>query len=146
MSWFHLTKQDRLKATIAARREQAEVVSRHLRRSEFYALNPRLLDEALTDAMELPSTFEEYFNEAAPQQFVKATDLEVHLWSVLRDGRKTNDYAEAAYEELQHRMCFVVTALIDLLTAEEEMTSSPLVAHYLLLIDSFRATAKRGET
>jgi len=144
--WFHLTKQERLKANIAARREQAEVVRRHLRRREFYALNPRLLDEALSDATELPETFEEYFHEAAPQQFRKATDLEVRLWSNLRDGRNTKDYSEAAYEQLQLRMTFVVTALIDLLTAEEEMTSSPLVAHYLQVIDSLRSYARRGET
>jgi len=146
MSWFHLTKQERLKAAIATRREQAEVVRRHLRRREFYALNPRLLHEALSDATELPETFEEYFHEAAPQQFRKATDLEVHLWSTLRDGRNTKDYSDAAYEQLQLRMTFVVTALIDLLTAEEEMTSSPLVAHYLQVIDNLRSYARRGET
>lgn len=146
MTWFHLTKQERLKATIATRQQQAEVVRRYLRRSEFYALNPHLLDEALADATELTETFEEYFNEAAPQQFRKATDLEVHLWQLLRDGRKTKDYTEPAYEKSQIRMSFVVTALIDLLTAEEEMTCSPLVAHYLNVIDSLRAYAKRGET
>jgi hypothetical protein len=144
--WFHLTKQERLKASIAARREQAEIVRRHLRRREFYALNPRLLDEALSDATELPETFEEYFHEAAPQQFRRATDLEVHLWSSLRDGRNTKDYSDAAYEQLQLRMTFVVTTLIDLLTAEEEMTSSPLVAHYLQVIDNLRSYARRGET
>jgi hypothetical protein len=146
MSWFHLTKLERLKATIAARREKAEVVRRYLRRSEFYAINPRHLDEALADATELIETFTEYFNEAAPQQFRKATDLELHLWQLLREGRKTENYDEMAYEKLQIRMSFVVTALIDLLTAEEEMTSSPLVAHYLNVIDSLRAYAKRGET
>jgi hypothetical protein len=144
--WFHFTKQERLKASIALRREQAEVVRRHLRRREFYALNPRLLDEALSDATELSETFEEYFHEAAPLHFRKATDLEVHLWSTLRDGRNTKDYSDDAYEQLQLRMTFVVTALIDLLTAEEEMTSSPLVAHYLQVIDNLRSYARRGET
>ena len=145
MTWFHLTKQERLKASIAARRDQAEVVRRHLRHREFYALNPRVLDEALAEATELPETFEEYFHEAAPQQFRRATDLEVHLWSTLRDGRNTKDYADPAYEQLQLRMTFVTTALIDLLTAEEEMTGSPVVAHYLQLIDSLRTYAKRGD-
>src|SRR5919106_817789 len=129
MSWFHLTKQERLRAQIAARREQAEVVRKHLRRREFYALNPRLLTEALADATELPYTFEEYFAEATPLQFRKATDLEVQLWTWLREARDSKDFSDDAYEALQVRMSFVVTALVDLLTAEEEMTSSPLVAH-----------------
>ena len=42
-------------------------------------------------------------------------------------------------------MTFVTSALIDLLTAEEEMTGSPVVAHYLQLIDSLRTYAKRGD-
>jgi len=145
MAWLHFTKQDRLQASMAARREQAEVVRQHLRRREFYAITPRLLDEALADATLLPETFEEYFAEATPQQFRKATELEVHLWSTLRDARNTNAYEDAAYEQLQRRMTFVVTALIDLLTMEEEMTASPLVAHYLQLIDNLRSYAKRGE-
>jgi hypothetical protein len=145
MAWFHFTKQERLKASIAQRREQAEVVRKHLRRREFYALNPRLLDEALSDATELPYTFEEYFHEAAPVQFRKAAELETQLWSKLRDGRNTKDFSEPAYEQLQLRMTFLITALIDLLTAEEEMTASPLVAHYLQVIDNLRSYAKRGE-
>lgn len=145
MSWFHFTKQERLKAQIATRREQAEIVRKHLRRREFYALNPRLLTEALADATELPYTFEEYFAEAAPQQFRKAADLEVQLWTTLREGRDTKDFSDDAYEALQVRMSVVVTALIDLLTMEEEMTSSPLVAHYLQLIDNLRSYAKRGQ-
>jgi hypothetical protein len=146
MSWFHYTKQERLKVMIAARREQAEVVRKHLRHREFYALNPRLLTEALAEATELPYIFEEYFAEAAPLQFRKATELEVQLWASLRDGRDTKDFNDDAYEALQIRMSFVVTALIDLLTAEEEMTNSPVVAHYLQLIDSLRSYAKRGQT
>jgi hypothetical protein len=145
MSWFHFTKQERLKAQIAARRDQAELVRKHLRRREFYALNPRVLTEALADASELPYTFEEYFAEAAPQQFRKAADLEVQLWITLREARDTKDYSDDAYEALQVRMSIIVTALIDLLTMEEEMTSSPLVAHYLQLIDSLRSYAKRGQ-
>lgn len=144
MTWFHFTKQERLRAQIAARREQAEIVRKHIRHREFYTLNPRLLTEALADATELPYTFEEYFAEAAPLQFRKATDLEVQLWTTLREGRDTKDYSDDAYEALQLRMSFVVTALVDLLTMEEEMTSSPLVAHYLQLIDSLRSYAKRG--
>ncbi len=144
MAWFHFTKQERLKATIARRRDQAEVVRKHLRRREFYALNPRLLDDAQAEATELAYTFEEYFHEAAPLHFRKASELEVQLWTRLRDGRNTKDYSEDAYEQLQLRMTFIVTALIDLLTAEEEMTASPLVAHYLQLIENLRAYAKRG--
>jgi hypothetical protein len=144
MAWFHFTKQERLKASIAARREQGELVRKYLRRREFYALNPRLLTEALADASELPYTFEEYFAEAAPLQFRKAADLEVQLWTALRDGRDTKDYSDDAYEQLQVRMSIIATALLDLLTMEEEMTSSPLVAHYLQLIDSLRSYAKRG--
>jgi len=146
MTWFHFTKQERLKQSIAVRREQAEVVRKHLRRREFYALNPRLLDEAQADATELPYTFEEYFHEAAPLHFRKATELEVQLWKKLRDGRETKDYSDDAYEQLQICMSFIITGLIDLLTAEEEMTGSPLVAHYLQLIESLRAYAKRGDT
>lgn len=145
MSWFHFTKQERLKAQVATRREQAEVVRKHLQRREFYALNPRLLTEALADASELPYTFEEYFAEAAPLQFRKAADFEVQLWNTLREGRDSKDFSDDAYEQLQVRMSIVVTALIDLLTMEEEMTSSPLVAHYLQLIDSLRSYAKRGD-
>lgn len=146
MAWFHFTKQERLAASIAARRETAEVVRQHLRRREFYALNPRTIDEALADASLLPETFEEYFAEAAPQHFRKATDLEVHLWSTLRDGRNTKNFDDDSYEQLQTKMTFVITALIDLLTMEEEMTTSPLVAHYLQLIEHLRSYAKRGET
>ena len=40
---------------------------------------------------------------------------------------------------------FVITALVDLLTAEEEMTASPLVAHYLQVIEELRSYARRGE-
>lgn len=146
MAWFHLTKQERLQASIAARRETAELIRQHLRKREFYAFNPRTLDEALSDASLLPETFEEYFAEAAPQQFRKATDLEVHLWSTLRDGRNTKNYDDESYDQLQIKMTFVVTALIDLLTMEEEMTASPLVAHYLQLIEHLRSYAKRGES
>jgi hypothetical protein len=145
MSWFHKNKQERLVAAIRLRREQAEIVRKHIRRREFYVLSPRVLDDAISEAKELPDVFEEEFQEAAPQHLRRAAELEAQFWTALREARDTNDYAEDAYEKLNIRMSFIVAALIDLLTAEEEMITSPLVAHFLQLIDKLRAYARRGE-
>jgi hypothetical protein len=145
MSWFHFTKQERLKAEIAARRDTAEHVRKSIRRKDFYALSPRLFEEVIHDATELPYTFEEYFQEAAPQQLRKAADLEVQLWTHLRDAHNSKQFGDREYEHLLTRTGLIVTALIDLLHAEEEMTSSPLVAHYLQVIDAVRKYAARGD-
>lgn len=146
MSWFHHNKTERLTAAIRARRDQAESVRKHLRRREFYVLNPRILEEAEQEAAELSEQFEEEFHEATPEQVRKASELEVQFWTALRGGRDTKDYSDDAYERLQVRMNFIATALIDLLSAEEEMMTSPLVAHYLQVIDALHANAKRGDT
>ena len=145
MSWFHKSKQERLTAAIRMRREQAEIVRKHVRRREFYALNPRILEDAINEAKELPTVFEEEFQEAAPEHLRRGTELESKFWTALREARDTENYSDDAYEKLNVRMSFIVAALIDLLTGEEEMMTSPLVAHFLQLIDSLRAYARRGE-
>jgi hypothetical protein len=145
MSWFHKSKQERLVAAIRLRREQAEIVRKHIRRREFYVLSPRVLDDAINEAKELPDVFEEEFQEAAPQHLRRAAELETQFWTALREARDTNDYTDDAYEKLNVRLSFIVAALIDLLTAEEEMITSPLVAHFLQLLDKLRAYARRGE-
>src|SRR5262245_41495482 len=86
MSWFHFTKQERLKAEFVARRDIADTVRKSIRRKDFYALNPRLFDDAIHGASEVPYTFEEFFQEAAPQHFRKAAELEAQLWTKLRDA------------------------------------------------------------
>lgn len=145
MSWFHFTKQERLKAEIAARRETAEVIRKHVRRRDFYAMNARPLEEALHEANELPYTFEEYFQEAAPQHFRGAADLEAQLWKRLQEEHSSKQFGEQEYDQLLTRVGIIVTALIDLLLAEEEMTASPLVAHYLQVIENVRRYAARGQ-
>jgi hypothetical protein len=145
MSWFHFTKQERLKAEYAARRDIAEQVRKSIRRKDFYALNPRLFDDTIHGASEVPYTFEEFFQEAAPQHFRKAAELEAQLWTKLRDAHASKQFGEKEYERLLTRTGLIVTALIDLLLAEEEMTSSPLVAHYLQAIETIRRYAARGD-
>jgi hypothetical protein len=145
MSWFHFTKQERLKAEFAARRDTAETIRKSIRHKDFYALNPRLFEEAIHNATELPYTFEEYFQEAAPQHFRKAAELEVQLWTRLRDAHASKEFGDKEYDQLLARTGLIVAALIDLLLAEEEMTASPLIAHYLQVIDTIRRYAARGD-
>ena len=142
MSWFHLTKQERLRRNREVRREIAETARRHARENIF--LIPHDIKPALDAAMDEARTFEEYFREPMPKHLREALDLEVSFWQHLAlriDELQASKVDDDAYENMQRHVRSFIVILIDLLHAEEEMVTSCLQQHYRDLLDQLQARA-----
>jgi ribosomal protein S4 len=145
MSWFHFTKQERLKRNRTLRRELAEQARKHA------ADNPydirRQIDEALSLAVEEERTFIDYFGEQMPKQVEMSLHLEMILWRRLQAGlereMKQNGITHSQYQQFQQAVRALLMTLINLLHAEEEMVTSCLVQHYITIAKDLQAESAR---
>lgn len=145
MSWFHFTKQERLKRNRTIRRELAERARKHA------ADNPydikREIDEALSLAVDEERTFTDYFGEQMPSQVEMSLRLEIILWRRLQDAleraHKESTTDEATYKRFQEGVRTILMILINLLHAEEEMVTSCLVQHYIRIAKDLQAESAR---
>ena len=145
MSWFHFTKQERLKGNRERRREYAEH-ARSKAADNAYEIQ-RDVSDALRLAMEEERTFLDYFGEPMPQHLAMALRLEVILWRRIQAGlereMKQSGITDAQYQEFQQSVRALLMTLINLLHAEEEMVTSCLVQHYLNIAKDLQAEAAR---
>jgi hemerythrin superfamily protein len=142
MSWFHYTKQERLKRDRELRRELAETAKKHTADNIF--LIPHDIAPALTAALDEERTFEESFREKMPSHLRKALDLEISFWQHLNekiDNVRAEHLTDSDYDKLKDAVRSFLVVLIDLLHAEEEMLTSCLQQHYLDLLHQLQARA-----
>jgi hypothetical protein len=145
MSWFHFTKQERIKRNRILRRELAEQARKHA------ADNPydirRQVDEALGLAVDEERTFVDYFGEQMPTQVEMSLRLEMILWRRLQAGlereMKQEHITDEKYQQFQQGVRALLMTLINLLHAEEEMVTSCLVQHYINIAKDLQAESAR---
>lgn len=145
MSWFHFTKQERMKRNRTIRRELAEQARKHA------ADNPydikRQIDEALSLAVDEERTFVDYFGEQMPQQVEMSIHLELILWrrlqAALERELKQSPITDEQYKKFQEGVRTLLMTLINLLHAEEEMVTSCLVQHYIRIAKDLQAESAR---
>lgn len=143
MSWFHHTKLEAIRDDRKRRREIAEAVRNNIFREEFYTTDIRIIEQTIRAAKREDDVYAEYLGETMPEQMRHAIELEVLLWMRLHDLLFRPPVSEDQYPEHCRKLRPFISILIDLLHAEEEMMSSPLVRHYLKLVDTWRAEAAR---
>jgi hypothetical protein len=144
MSWFHFTKQERLKRHRQIRREHAETCRKEASENAF--LIQRTVDDALKLAIEEERTFIDYFGEPMPPQVESALRLEIVLWRRLQEGVQRAHgirMDEKAYDAFTESVRALLMTLINLLHAEEEMVTSCLVRHYVAIIKVIQAESAR---
>lgn len=146
MSWFHFTKQDRLRRNREVRHEYAEAALKHTRDNVFLIAQPAT--EALRIANDERQLFEDYFEEPMPAHLERALLLEITLWQHLIDAiqkatKGPESLTDADYDAFRSKVREFVSPLLDLLLAEQEMLSSCLVQHYLALTDALADQAGR---
>jgi hypothetical protein len=132
MSWFHFTKQERLKRNRELRREHAETAKKHT--GDNLYLIPHEIEAALKIALDEERTFEEYFGERLPAHMKEALSVEIALWQRLAkaiDATKGDNVSEPEYQKLAAAIREFLIPLIDLLHAEEEMLTSCLQTRYV---------------
>jgi hemerythrin superfamily protein len=142
MSWFHFTKQERLRRNREQRRELAETAKKHAAENIF--LIPHDIAPALTAAMDEERTFEEYFREKMPAHLRQALDLEISFWQHLNkkiDDVRADHLTDSDYDKIKDAVRSFLVVLIDVLHAEEEMLTSCLQQHYLDLLQTLQARA-----
>ena len=145
MSWFHYTKQERLKRNRAIRREYAEQARKNA------ADNPYDIRKEVNDALRLAideeRTFADYLGEQMPQQVEMALHFEIILWRRIQAGleREMNQdhISEDQYKRFQEAVRTLLMTLINLLHAEEEMVTSCLVQHYIKIARDLQAESAR---
>jgi len=145
MSWFHFTKQERMKRNREVRREAAE----HARRKagdNTYDIQAEV-NTALKGALEEERTFIDYFGEQMPEHLSMALHLEIILWRRLQAGlereMKQDRISDEQYAQFQSGVRSLLMILINLLHAEEEMVTSCLVQHYLQIARDLQAKSAR---
>jgi len=142
MSWFHHTKLDTIRSDREHRRALAERIRNDIFREEFYATNIKQIEATIRDAKREDETYADALGEPMPEQMRKAVELEVLMWMAIHDLLFKPPVTEDQYPTLCRKLRPFIAVLIDLLHAEEEMTSSPLVQHYLNMIDAWHDQAK----
>jgi hypothetical protein len=145
MSWFHFTKQERIKRNRTARRELAEQARKHAAENP-YEIRPEV-DEALSLAVDEERTFVDYFGERMPAQVEMSLHLEMILWRRLQAGLEREmaqeRITEAQYAQFQQGVRALLMILINVLHAEEEMVTSCLVQHYITIAKALQAESAR---
>lgn len=142
MSWFHFTKQERLKRDRETRREHAEQAKRHAAENIF--LIPHDSAAALKIAKGEERTFLEYFGEPMPTHLRDALKLEIAFWEHLDDvidGARAASLTDAEYDQRSDAIRTFLVIIIDLLHAEEEMLTSCLQQHYTELLHTIQTRA-----
>ena len=145
MSWFHFTKQERLRRNRTIRRELAEQARKHAGDTPYESR--RQGDEALGLAVDEERTFIDYFGEQMPTQVEMSLRLEMILWRRLQAGlereMKQERITDAQYQQFQQGVRALLMTLINLLHAEEEMVTSCLVQHYIKIAKDLQAESAR---
>lgn len=147
MSWFHFTKQDRLRRNREIRHEFAEEALKHTRDNVF--LVPQKAEEALRIARDEEHVFADYFGEPMPAHMRRALQLEIAMWQHLIDAiqnavKRPHSMTNEEYEALRNKVRAYLNPLRDLLLAEQEMLGSCLIHHYLKLVDALNDQATRA--
>ena len=145
MTWFHYTKQERIKHNREVRREYAEQCRKEAADNVF--MIGRTVNEAFKLASEEERLFADYFGEPMPQHLQMALHLEIVLWRRIQAALERANAAkmdDATYHSLAENTRAVLLALINLLHAEEEMLTSCLVRHYITIIQNIQAEAARA--
>jgi hypothetical protein len=144
MSWFHFSKQDRLRRNREIRRETAE----HARKEAND--NPWIIGRDVADmlkhAAEEEHTFEDYLGEPMPPHVAAALRLEIVLWrriQVALEKTDTKNMSDTAYANLRDGTRALLLCLVNLLHAEEEMLASCLVKHYDAITRAVQAESAR---
>ena len=143
MSLFHRTKLEQIREHRKCRRDFAEMVRNNIFREEFYATNITEIEETIRAAKREDDVYVDLLDEPLPDHMRKALEAEVLMWMTLHDLLFKAPRPEDEYPALCRQLRPYVAILIDLLHAEEEMMTSPLVRHYLRLVDAWRAEAAR---
>ena len=142
MSWFHYTKHERLQRRRQVRLEAAEQAIRET--STNWYLVPGIVEPCIGAAVEEAHVFEEYFGEPMPAHLRHGLQVEVELWQrLILTIKKTKNITEEEYITYGDRVRAFLTAMVDLLQAEQEMITSCLVRYYEHIISSTRDTALR---
>ena len=145
MSWFHFTKQERLRRNRTIRRELAEQARKHAGDNPYEIR--RQVDEALGLAVDEERTFIDYFGEQMPTQVEMSLRLEMILWRRLQAGlereMKQERITDAQYQQFQQGVRALLMTLINLLHAEEEMVTSCLVQLYIKIAKDLQAESAR---
>jgi hypothetical protein len=144
MTWFHFTKQDRIRRNRELRREQAETCRKEAAENVF--MIGRTVDGAVKTAGEEERLFTDYFAEPMPQHLQMALRLEILLWRRIQAALERANAAtmdDASYKKLEEGTRTLLLAIINLLHAEEEMLTSCLVRHYVTIIQDVQADAAR---
>lgn len=144
MTWFHFTKQERIKRSRVTRREYAETCRKEAADNVFTI--GRTVNEAFKLAGDEERLFSDYFGEPMPQHLQMALHLEILLWRRIQAALERANAAkmdDSTYKALETNVRDVLLALINLLHAEEEMLCSCLVRHYVTIIQAVQADAAR---
>ena len=144
MSWFHFTKQERLKRNREVRAEAAESARKEARE------NPWMIQRSVKDNLRLAIdeelTFPDYFGEPMPQHLAMAIHFEILLWRRIEAALErvdTKGMTDEAYTNFRDGICALLLQLMNLLHAESEMVTSCLVRHYLELVRAIQAETAR---
>jgi hypothetical protein len=142
MSWFHYTKHERLQRRRQLRMEAAEHAIRET--STNWYMVPGIVEPCIGAAVEEAHVFEEYFGEPMPTHLRHALQVEVELWQrLILAIKNTKNITEEEYIKYGDRVRAFLTAMVDLLQAEQEMVMSCLVRYYEHIISTTRETALR---
>ena len=142
MSWFHYTKHERLQRRRQTRMEAAEQAIRET--STNWYMVPGIVEPCIGAAVEEAHVFEEYFGEPMPPHLRHALQVEVELWQrLILAIKNTKNITEEEYIKYGDRVRAFLTAMIDLLQAEQEMITSCLVRYYEHITSSTRDAALR---
>jgi hypothetical protein len=142
MSWFHYTKHERLQRRRQVRMEAAEHAIRET--STNWYMVPGIVEPCIGAAVEEAHVFEEYFGEPMPTHLRHALQVEVELWQrLILAIKNTKNITEEEYIKCGDRVRAFLTAMVDLLQAEQEMVMSCLVRYYEHIISTTRETALR---
>src|ERR1700740_1356321 len=103
MTWFHFTKQERIKRNREVRREYAEQCRKEALDNVF--IIGRTVNQAFKMAGEEEQLFSDYFGEPMPQHLQMALHLEILLWRRIQaaleraNASKMDDDAYKSLEE-----------------------------------------------
>lgn len=144
MTWFHFTKQERIKRNRELRRELAEACRKEALENVFIV--GRQVTQAFKLASEEEQLFSDYFGEPMPQHLQMALHLETILWRRIQaalERANADKMDDSTYKALEENVRAILLALINLLHAEEEMLTSCLVRHYVTIIQGIQADSAR---
>lgn len=141
MAWFHHTKLDLITQARRTRRAFADEVRNRVYRDEFYATNPRTVEETIRAAKREDELYAEYLGERMPDHMLRAVMLETSIWMSIHDMLTKPPVTEDAYPAFCRKLRPYLAVLVDLLLLEEEMMTSPLTQHYVQQIETLGAHA-----